>query len=416
MAEKAILVAVSKANEAQWRVERTLEELARLAETAGAQVVEKVWQAKERPDSRLFIGKGKAQEIKGLAALREAGTVIFDDELTPTQQLNLEELIDCKVIDRTGLILDIFAQHAHSAAGKLQVELAQVNYYLPRLKGLGIQMSRLGGGIGTRGPGETKLETDRRRLRRRAQRLERELKGLLATTRLQRQERRRHSVFSVALVGYTNAGKSSILNCLTAAQVYVADQLFATLDSTTRRLPLPGGVEAVVTDTVGFIDKLPHELVAAFRSTLDEVVAADLLLHVVDCSDPAIDEQIGAVETVLDEIGAGEIGRILVYNKADLVDSDTAARLRAVPGAVLVSAVRASGLAELLGAIDQESARELVRLTVKLPFSEGALRKWLFDVAKVEAETHDQDGSLMTVRLKRSQAGKVARFEVRLED
>jgi len=410
--EKAVLVAVSLPGETDWQVEQSLVELGELAKTAGAKVAAAVWQAKERPDSKLFIGKGKADEVKGLVAQYSADSVIFDEELTPSQQLNLEGIFDCKVIDRTGLILDIFAQHAHSAAGKLQVELAQLNYYLPRLKGLGIQMSRLGGGIGTRGPGETKLETDRRRLRRRIQRVTRELAELAKTRATQRQQRLKRHIFSIALVGYTNAGKSTLINSLTKGEVYVADQLFATLDSTTRRLELPSGIEVVVTDTVGFISKLPHELVAAFASTLDEVVSADLLLHIVDAADAAVTEQIRAVETVLTEIGAGEIDRIQVFNKADLLDDEAKAALGMKLGAVVVSAINPDDLGRLVEAIDRRVSLGFLGLTVLIPYAQGALRQWLHSRGAVISEEHTAEGSLMDIRLKKVEAQRVEAFRV----
>ncbi len=411
--EKAVLVAVHLPDVTGWQVERSLAELAELAKTAGAEVAAAVRQPKGRPDPKLFIGRGKVQEVQALVSRHSADSVIFDDELTPSQQLNLEEALDCKVIDRTALILDIFAQHAHSAAGKLQVELAQLTYYLPRLKGLGIQMSRLGGGIGTRGPGETKLETDRRRLRRRMQRVTAELKELAKTRRTQRRLRQKRKIFSIALVGYTNAGKSTLINNLTGADVLVADQLFATLDSTTRRLELPSGIEVVLTDTVGFINKLPHELVAAFASTLDEVAAADLLLHVIDAADPSMEEQIKAVTQVLTDIGAGEVDRLEVYNKIDLMDSDTAQALSSKEGAVAISSFSQEDLARLVDAVDERVARGYLRLKVMIPYAEGALRQWLYDRGAVLAEEHGPEGSLIDARVERREAARLDQYKVR---
>ncbi|MDP1809472.1 MAG: GTPase HflX [Actinomycetota bacterium] len=410
--EKAVLVAVALPGEADWQVERSLVELGELTKTAGAEVAAKAWQTKGKPDPKLFIGKGKVEEVAGLVAHHRADSVIFDDELTPSQQLNLEAILDCKVIDRTALILDIFAQHARSAAGKLQVELAQLNYYLPRLKGLGIQMSRLGGGIGTRGPGETKLETDRRRLRRRMQRVTRELAELSKTRQTQRRLRRKRNIFSIALVGYTNAGKSTLINSLTDGGVYVADQLFATLDSTTRRLELPSGIDVVITDTVGFISKLPHELVAAFASTLDEVVSADLLLHVIDAADPAMTEQVWAVEAVLTEIGAGEIDRIQVFNKADLLDHETKAVLGLKPGGVVVSGFNRESLDQLVKVIDHRVSLGFVRLKVRIPFAQGSLRQWLYSQGAVIAEEHSDEGSLMDIHLEKAAAKRVEEYRV----
>lgn len=410
--EKAVLVAVAVAGETEWQVERSLVELGELAKTAGIEVASAVWQAKGKPDPKLFIGKGKVDEVAELVAQYGAASVIFDDELTPSQQLNLESILECKVIDRTALILDIFAQHAHSAAGKLQVELAQLNYYLPRLKGIGIQMSRIGGGATPRGPGETKLETDRRRFRRRMQRLARELKELEKTRHTQKRLREKRRIFSIALVGYTNAGKSTLINSLTDGGVYVADQLFATLDSTTRRLELPSGIEVVITDTVGFISKLPHELVAAFASTLDEVVSADLLLHVVDAADPGMTEQIWAVESVLTEIGAGEVNRLRVFNKADLLDDETKAVLELKPDGVLVSGLDNTGMDKLVKAIDDRASKGFVRFKVRIPFAEGALRQWLYGQGAVVSEEHSDEGSLIDIHLEKAAAKKVEKFRI----
>ncbi len=384
--------------------------MARLAETAGAQVVGSVWQSKGSPDPKLFIGKGKAEEVERLRREYGAESVIFDDELTPSQQLNLEDIIDAKIVDRTGLILDIFAQHAHSAAGKLQVELAQLNYYLPRLKGLGIQLSRLGGGIGTRGPGETKLETDRRRIRKRIQKLSSRLDDLNGARSVQRQARTKRDVFSVSMVGYTNAGKSSLLNVLTGADVLVADQLFATLDSITRHLDLPSGVEAVISDTVGFIEKLPHELVAAFQSTLAEMADADLLLHIIDGADPGTEDRIRAVERVLSEIDAAEIPRLCVYNKADLLDPDTVAAFERRPEAAVVSCVERSGLKRLVEMVDARAAEAWTRVTLMLPYREGSLRQWLHEHAKVIGEEHLADATRIEVRVHRRHRSKVEPF------
>ena len=335
-----------------------------------------------------------------------AESVIFDDELTPSQQLNLEDVIDANIVDRTGLILDIFAKHAHSAAGKLQVESAQLNYYLPRLKGLGIQLSRLGGGIGTRGPGETKLETDRRRIRTRIQKLRSRLDDLNGARAVQRQSRAKRDVFSVSMVGYTNAGKSSLLNVLTGADVLVADQLFATLDSVTRHLGLPSGVEAVISDTVGFIEKLPHELVAAFQSTLAEMADADLLVHVIDGTDQAVENHILAVERVLSEIDAAGIPRLRVYNKADLLDPDTAAAFERRPESVVVSCAERSGLEDLIEMVDAKAGETWIRVTLMLPYREGSLRQWLHEQAKVVGEEHLADGTRMEARVHRRHLSK----------
>ena len=411
-AEKTVIVAVGEPGAPQWRLERSLGELGRLVETAGGAVVEQVTQTKGRPNPKLFIGKGKAQGIKAVAAANGATSIIFDDELSPSQQLNLEELIKVKVIDRTALILDIFAQHAHSSEGNLQVELAQHRYYLPRLKGLWLHLSRQQGGIGTRGPGETQLETDRRRLNTKIKYLDGKLKALEKTRKTQRSARKRESLFSVALVGYTNAGKSSLLKMLTGADVYIADQLFATLDSTTRRTALPSGAAIAVSDTVGFIDKLPHELVAAFKSTLDEVVDADLLVHVVDCSDSELEEQVESVTTVLGEIGAGEIPRMIVYNKSDMVDAATRTGLEKTPEAVLTSCVDGTGAASLMAAIDKRLMAEMAKITMKIPYDQGSSIQWLFTEGIVVKEEHLADGYLVTGYVKHRDLPKIKRFLV----
>ncbi len=412
--EKAVLVALLMRgrDRDEDKVERSLDELEELAKTAGADVIARSWQAKDKPSSKFFIGKGKVDELKRLVEAEDVDTVIFDDELTPSQLLNLEEIIKCKIIDRTGLILDIFAQHAHSSAGKLQVELAQLNYYLPRLKGLGIQLSRLGGGIGTRGPGETKLETDRRRLRRRMQRVTRDLAVLAKTRATQSRRRVRQGTFSIALVGYTNAGKSTLINSLTGADVYVADQLFATLDSTTRKLLLPGGLEVVLTDTVGFINKLPHELVAAFKSTLDEVVSADLILHIIDASSPEVEARKSAVHVVLREIGADEIEMVSIYNKADLLDKDAQERYRRFPESVVISSRSSSDLRTLTELIDAKASREFVKVKALIPYAHGDIRQWLYSQGGIISEEHQDDGSVIEARLKRSQLFKISKYQV----
>lgn len=315
--QNAYLVALQHSFQRDWEVEESLEELAELAQDAGLNVVDTFIQKRSYPEPGTFIGKGKALELA--AILDDNAIVIFDDELTPAQQGNLADLMDAPVIDRTQLILDIFAQRAQSNEGKIQVELAQLNYLLPRLTGKGTALSRLGGGIGTRGPGETKLETDRRRIRKRISDLRKELEKVRQTRGLQRKGRAETEVPVVALVGYTNAGKSTLLRALTGSDVFVADQLFATLDPTVRRWDLTEGRWVYLTDTVGFIRKLPHTLVAAFQATLEEVVYADLLLHVIDASHPQSLEQKEAVEEVLKEIGATQL-IISVYNKVDLLD------------------------------------------------------------------------------------------------
>jgi GTP-binding protein HflX len=321
VAEKAILVQLITQKVQRSRINPTysLEELTRLAETAGVEVLSSLVQNREVPDSAWFVGKGKVQEIKAIADELDATTIIFDDELAGSQVRNLEQALDLKIIDRTQLILDIFAQRAKTREGIIQVELAQLSYLLPRLSGQGKNLSRLGGGIGTRGPGETKLETDRRHIRERIDDLKRQLKEVTAQRELYRQRRRKNGVTQVSLVGYTNAGKSTILRALTAADVLVENQLFATLDPTSRMLRLPSGKEIILTDTVGFIQNLPTELIAAFRSTLEEVAEADLILHVIDSSSPMRNDQIVVVEQLLTDLGAADKPEIRVFNKYDLV-------------------------------------------------------------------------------------------------
>jgi GTP-binding protein HflX len=352
--EKAILVAAKMPRAREEDILASLTELARLTETAGDVVVEQVIERRDKIDSKTFIGSGQAEALKILADNLSADIVVFNENLSPSQQANLEDIIGAKVADRTGVILDIFARHARSREGVIQVELAQSRYRLPRLRGRGIELSRIGGGaggggIGTKGPGEQKLEIDRRRILARISHLKQEL-AKIAKTR-QTQSKRRHSagVYGVCLVGYTNAGKSTLLNRLTGADVYAEDQLFATLDSTTRKLPLPGDYNTVISDTVGFIRDLPHELIAAFRSTLDGVREADLLLHVVDAADPGWRDSVAAVESVLKEIGADEVKTLTVFNKIDKADAAETDRLKSeYREAVFLSAATGQGIGDLI--------------------------------------------------------------------
>ena len=317
--ERAILVAMELRNRRnQWSLEDTLRELAYLTETAGAEVVGQITQRSDRY-AHTYVGKGKLEEINELVAETEAGVVIFDDELTPTQQRNVESALEVKVIDRTALILDVFGRHARTYEGKLQVELAQHQYLLPRLVGQWSHLERLGGGIGTRGPGETQLETDRRLIRKRIQKITRDLEGVRRRRTLQMGRRKSASIPIVSLVGYTNAGKSTLFNALSAAKVEAADQLFSTLDPVTRRVRLPSGAPLLLTDTVGFIQKLSPTVVAAFRATLEELSESDLLLHVVDITHPKSAEQADVVETTLRELGLEDKPRLLVLNKMDLL-------------------------------------------------------------------------------------------------
>jgi GTPase len=382
--------------------ENSLRELKLLAETAGAEVLEGLIQRRSRPDQATYIGRGKVDDVRSDVMMTGADTVICDGELSPAQLRNLEERIKVKVIDRTALILDIFAQHAQSKEGKAQVELAQLSYFLPRLRGWGGQLSRQAGGraggatggVGLRGPGETKLEIDRRRIRTRMAKLRREIAGMKTSRGTKRQRRRRNAVPSVAIAGYTNAGKSSLLNRLTGAGVLVEDALFATLDPTTRRASSPDGKLFTMTDTVGFVRHLPHELVEAFRSTLEEVADADLVVHVVDGSHPDPAGQISTVREVLGEAGAGEVPELVAINKADLADPVELARLQTlVPRSVIVSARTGQGIAELLDAIGAELPRPEVEVSALVPYARGDIVAKVHEHGEVLEIEHTAEGT-----------------------
>ncbi|ANY08426.1 GTPase HflX [Pseudonocardia sp. HH130630-07] len=409
--ERVVLVGVWTEGTAE-QADASLTELARLAETAGSEVLDGLVQRRSSPDPATFIGSGKVEEL--LATVRSTGadTVICDGELSPGQLRQLEERLKVKVIDRTALILDIFAQHARSRDGKAQVELAQLSYLLPRLRGWGEALSRqVGGraaggvGIGGRGPGETKIELDRRRIRARMSKLRREIGAMRRVRDTQRGSRRRNEIPSVAIVGYTNAGKSSLLNQLTDAGVLVQDALFATLDPTTRRAETPDGHGYTLTDTVGFVRHLPHQLVEAFRSTLEEAAGADLLVHVVDGSDPLPDDQIAAVRQVLVEVGEEQGGgamphELLVVNKTDAAPELALARLRhALPEAVFVSAQSGAGIAELRDRIAGLLPRPEYEVDLLIPYTEGAVVARLHDEGEVLAEEHTGDGTRIWARV-----------------
>ena len=381
------------------QAEASLNELAELAKTAGVEVVDQVLQKKIIPEPATYLGKGKVEELCFLCQTKQIDSLIFDDELSPVQMRNLEFLTGKAIIDRSMLILDIFAQRAKSKEGKLQVELAQLNYMLPRLVGQGEALSRLGGGIGTRGPGETKLEVDKRRIRRRIFELERRLEQVVKTRTLHRQRRQAQHIPVVALVGYTNAGKSTLLNHLTAADVWAEDQLFATLDTTTRKLSLPGGSVVLLTDTVGFIRKLPHHLVAAFRATLEEVTAADLLLHVLDVSSEQAEEQAEAVQQVLQELGCADKPTLTVCNKIDqLAEPGVLARFcRKYEPAVGISAKQEIGLAELLAQIEQLLPQQEQRVELLLPYQSGNWLARLHKEGKILQENYEEDGIALVV-------------------
>ena len=416
--ERAVLVALHRPGSTAHDVDASLDELELLGDTAGSAAVGRVVQRREHPDVATFIGRGKVTELRDLARSLDADAAIFDDELTPAQQRNLEERLELKVLDRTIVILDIFAQHASSREGKAQVELAQLSYLLPRLRGWGQALSRQAGGrvaggagIGTRGPGETQLEVDRRKIMRRITKLRRDLTDFAATRRLKSKDRERHAVPVVALVGYTNAGKSTLLNRLTGADVLVADRLFATLDTTARRMPLPDGRHAVATDTVGFVKKLPTQLVEAFKSTLEDTLRADLLLHVVDASHPEAEAQILAVDHVLDEIGAGDMGRLLVLNKADAADRDELAGLaREYPDAVVVSAVTGEGIGDLAAGVARRlpPARRVVEALV--PYEQAGLVAQAHREGEVFKEEHRPEGTWLVANVERSTGAALAPF------
>jgi GTP-binding protein HflX len=404
--ERAVLVGLAPAGD-----EGALDELDGLARAAGAEAVGRLVQARSVPDPSTFVGRGKVSEIHDVAHAASADVVIFDDELTPGQLRNLEERLGTKVLDRTALILDIFALHARSGEGKAQVELAQLNYLLPRLRGWGEAMSRLGGGIGTRGPGETKIETDRQHIRRRITKLRRDIVQLGKTRRVKRGGRERSGVPQVALAGYTNAGKSTLLNALTGADVLVADQPFATLDPTTRRLTLPGGRRATISDTVGFVRRLPHELVEAFKSTLEEVARADLILHVADASAPDVEEQRDAVREVLGEIGAGGIPEVLALNKWDLLDETSRARVRRrFPEGVPVSALSGEGLDELRTGVAEAMSAGMAVATLLIPFDHPEVMARLHRDADVLATDDVAEGTRVRARLDERLRGELGAF------
>lgn len=370
--ERAFLIGLDTSDDRGWPVERSLAELAALAETAGATVVGSAFQRRPEADPVWYFGKGRAAELVDEKAAHDFSLLIVDDELDPKQQRSLETLLDCKVLDRSALIIDIFARHATTREGRLQVELAALEYHLPRLTRLWTHLSRTGGGIGTRGPGESQLETDRRLIRDKIKKVRAELDNVKRHRATTARQRDRHEVASVALVGYTNAGKSTLLNALADSDVYAADMLFATLDPTSRQVHLPTGQHVVVTDTVGFINKLPHDLVDAFRATLEEVRRADLLLEVVDAADPDFVGQQAAVQAVLDELGAGEKPRITAFNKVDRLPHDGGPPPPS-EHAVFVSAVTGAGIDLLRMRIGETLRREMVAVDAIVPYERGEL-------------------------------------------
>ncbi len=394
--------------------ESTLDELAALAETAGAEPVARVVQPRPAPDPATYVGKGKLEEVHRVVHANDAGLVVLDDELSPGQLKAVEEKLGVKVLDRTALILDIFALHASSREGKAQVELAQLSYLLPRLRGWGEAMSRLGGGIGTRGPGETKLEVDRQHIRRRITKLRRDLVHLAKTRTTKRASRERSGTPHVAIAGYTNAGKSTLMNALTSAETLVANQLFATLDPTVRRLRLPGGRAITISDTVGFVRKLPHDLVEAFRSTLEDVTRASLVLHVADASAPDLEEQVLAVRAVLDEIGAGEIPELLLLNKTDrLSDDDRARVLHLFPEGAPASALSGDGLEEALHALERAVPAPPIEVELLVPYARQEVVARLHREAEVLKAEPGDDGTRMLVRVEERHLSAVQEFLTR---
>nr|WP_246636486.1 GTPase HflX [Actinoplanes hulinensis] len=417
--ERVVLVGVWTEGSVE-DADNSLTELAALAETAGSQVLEGLIQRRKQPDAATFIGRGKVDELRDVVVMTGADTVICDGELSPSQLRNLEQQVKVKVVDRTALILDIFAQHAKSREGKAQVELAQLQYLLPRLRGWGEAMSRQGGGagggaggggVGTRGPGETKLETDRRRINTRIAKLRREIKSMKTVRETKRSRRAASGVPAVAIAGYTNAGKSSLLNRLTQAGVLVEDALFATLDPTTRRTAAEDGRVFTLSDTVGFVRHLPHQIVEAFRSTLEEVAQADLVVHVVDGAHPDPEGQVSAVREVLGEVGADRLPELLVINKLDAADEETVLRLkRAWPDAIFVSARSGAGIPELHKAIADRLPRPAVELRLLVPYDRGDLVARVHRSGQVLQSRHLDDGTELLVRVDERLAADLAEF------
>ena len=415
--EKVVLIGVWGRGTAL-DAENSLRELAALAETAGAQVLDGLLQRRTFPDPASYLGKGKAQELKAIIAACEADTVIADAELAPSQRRNLEDIVKVKVVDRTAIILDIFAQHAKSREGKAQVELAQLEYLLPRLRGWGESMSRQAGGqvgggvgIGSRGPGETKIELDRRRINTRMAKLRKQIKEMAPARETKRSSRSKNEIPSVAIAGYTNAGKSSLLNRITRAGVLVENALFATLDPTVRKTQTADGREYTLADTVGFVKDLPHQLVEAFRSTIEEIAYSDLVVHVVDASHPDPAGQIQTVRNVLAEVDARNVKELLVFNKCDLVDLEQQIALRGMePGAILVSAASGEGIDDLLEKIETLLPRPEILVRALIPYSRGDLVSRIHSEARIVNVVHQDDGTFIEARVKPQLASELNQF------
>ncbi|MDA3016636.1 MAG: GTPase HflX [Actinomycetota bacterium] len=411
--ERIILVAVMMPGRTDDETQESLDELAQLIDTAGADEVARITQRRDAPDSAYYIGKGKVEELKELCLALDSDTVVFDNELSPGQQFNLEKLLGRTALDRTAVILDIFAQNAHTLEGKAQVELALLRYRLPRIRrGAKAGLSQQAGGIGARGPGETKLEVDRRRIGERISRLDRELDNLQKNRQEQRKSRERSGLGSVAIVGYTNAGKSSILNRLTSAGVLVENRLFATLDPTTRRLALPGGEPVLLSDTVGFVRRLPHGLIEAFKSTLEVAVTSDLLLHVVDASAVDPNGQIAAVREVLAEIGADKVPELLVINKADLNPDEAKRLVYENHGAVAFSAMTGEGIADLLLAIGDRMRALTTVIELLIPYDRGDIVATVHREGEVVSTSNEENAMRIRARLADASAGRLSEFVV----
>lgn len=398
--QRAFLIGVRLPGMTAAEEERSLDELSLLTDTAGSDPIDQELVKRERIDPATYIGSGKASELASLTTALDIDVVVFDHPLSPAQQRNLAQTFHCDVVDREALILDIFAQHATTKVGALQVELALLRYNLPRLRGQGKVLSQQGAGIGTRGPGETKLETDRRRILQRISKLERELKKAAAHRETQRKRRRKSQIPQVAIVGYTNAGKSTLLNALTDADALVEDRLFATLDPTVRRLDLPDNQTVLLADTVGFVRRLPHGLIESFQSTLAEANEADLLIHLVDATDDQPKDQIAAVHEVLGEIDANEIPQLLVFNKSDALSEVQLSRVENLyPDAVLISALNNEGLEELASALAEAVSRQMVTLTLTVPYDRGDIVAAAHRLGDVIEEKHDDHGTVLDVRV-----------------
>lgn len=392
-------------------INENVEELKNLTISAGADVEEILCHKQDKPNPKYFISTGKLEEIKNIVDNKEIELVIFDNEITPTQQRNLQLKLDTKVLDRTALILDIFAQRAHSMEGKLQVELAQLNYLLPRLIGKGIELSRLGGGIGTRGPGETKLEVDRRKIRKRISLLEKKIYQLSVQRDTQRKKREERNIFQIALVGYTNSGKSTLLNATTDSDAYVEDRLFSTLDSTTRKLKIYPNSEVLISDTVGFIEKLPHQLIASFKSTLEEVKRTDLLLLVVDISNTNFENNIYSVKEVLKEIGVWQKPVVLVFNKIDKLSSGELNSLKIkYKNSVFISALKRMGMPELYLRIKKIIERHYLNIIVKIPYNENKIMSFIYSNCQVLGRRDLEDSTILNLNVNSKYCSILSRY------